>query len=903
VTQSCDLGPVHPEAHCRLGTEITDGDLDDVFSCWTAGFIFVSPLDPFSYLIAIAAGHAYCDGHFTENVCTSLDHSSVPEVANGSDDNCDGVGLGDEFCDGIDNDGDGRVDEDAGSCKLRFLAVPVCWAGTDADFETTVGIQEAAFLEASGLDSCQLSNVHFQRVLPSQLNVACTGTGSPSLQNIEAAVENAALPGIDLRDFDALGGFTDQDLDGSTRGATDTRGRYWGETQVIGTSRPDIVMAHEFGHVTGLDDEYCSSEGGADGSSACNSNSSINFLDVALACDPSSTSCCAVAFRNPNAVPGDYRDDLTPCAGEYNVCCLGNSAVADATASTLANDPSGRCVMSSSFGAEPRRYCQHCLNHLRSAGLTCDGRHGANQRILEVNGISDPGARPAQVTGFGFFDGRAGAQNLYPQTEGDVVVELIDVASSSLIARRGLTLPGTRDYEFRADPSFSLRIPLPDTVADNDPIRLVTHRSGTLSTQSTINGSPPNANAGPDIAIECTGATTQVLLDAGGSSDADGDTLIFGWTPGGAETPQISVNLAVGEYTYTVTVDDGLESTSDAVSVDILDTVAPTVELVEAQPYVVCEATQIEIPRPQVADLCSPVLLAGFVVQSTNSTLELPLDVSSGLATLSVGTHTIEWHAQDNSGNETIVSQTISVSSALHATSRFDLRDRAQLLSLDGGFAMGTSAGSFEVGSRAEAGTVLAPQRIFVRSFATVHGDALSGQGVDLQAGARVLGDVLVPSSVGYPVEFASVSHLSVGPSTIQVQVEPGTTRSAAPGTYALMHVKSRGRLNLGPGVYFVRRFVLEPGATLSVPAGVTLVAQDELIVRGTVTSPMALAFLGTTMVPIESAFVGTVLAPRATLKITRNFRGNAVGSYLLLEPDIDVICDPTAPRPAILFP
>ncbi len=592
----------------------------------------------------------------------------------------------------------------------------------------------------------------------------------------------------------------------------------------------------------------------------------------------------------------------TPCAGQYDVCCLGNAAVADAAASTLTNDPIGRCIMSSSFGAPPRRYCQHCLNHLRATGVICTGRHAGSQRILEINGISDPGARPAQVTGFKFFDGRAGVQNLYPQTDGDVVIELVEVDSAALIARRGLTFPGSRGHEFVVDPSFSLRVPLPSTVLETDPIRMFVHRNGVASTQSTINGSPPIAQAGPDIAVECTGLTTRVTLDATGSSDPDGDSLNFEWEPGGAITPELNLDLFVGEYTYTASVDDGLASASDTLSVRIVDTVAPTLEVVDAPPYVICETAEIEIPLPQIEDLCSPVVLTGAVVQSTNSTLALPVDVSSGVATLPVGTHTIEWRAQDSSGNETVVSQAMTLSSALHATSHFDLRDRAQLLSR-GGFAAGTSAGTFEVGAQAKTGTVSASQRVFLRSAAVVHGDALSGTNVDRQHGAQVTGDIRVPSDIGYPEEFASVDHLSVGPSTAQVHVEPDRVGSASAGTYALLHVKSRGRLNLGSGVYFVHRLIIEPGATLSVPTDVTFVVRDELVVRGVITSPVAIAFLGNTLIPIEATFVGTVLAPRATLKLSRNFRGIAVGSYLLVEPAIDLICDSSAPRPTILFP
>lgn len=90
----------------------------------------------------------------------------------------------------------------------------------------------------------------------------------------------------------------------------------------------------------------------------------------------------------------------------------------------------------------------------------------------------------------------------------------------------------------------------------------------------------PVGVAGPDQTIECTGPDgAEVALDAGGSSDPDGDPLEYAWTGpfGSASGPSPVVTVPIGSFTITLTVTDP----SGAVAVDTLlvtvrDTVAPT---------------------------------------------------------------------------------------------------------------------------------------------------------------------------------------------------------------------------------------------------------------------------------------------------------------------------------------
>jgi len=91
--------------------------------------------------------------------------------------------------------------------------------------------------------------------------------------------------------------------------------------------------------------------------------------------------------------------------------------------------------------------------------------------------------------------------------------------------------------------------------------------------------SPPVAEAGPDIAVECGDTVT---LDGRASVDTDGDTLTYTWSgPFGTLTgPVVTASLAVGEHVITLTVLDGHDGAdTDTVNVTISDTRKPTLDV------------------------------------------------------------------------------------------------------------------------------------------------------------------------------------------------------------------------------------------------------------------------------------------------------------------------------------
>src|SRR5436190_6048759 len=158
-----------------------------------------------------------------------------------------------------------------------------------------------------------------------------------------------------------------------------------------------------------------------------------------------------------------------------------------------------------------------------------------------------------------------------------------------------------------------------------------------------------SANAGPDQTVECAGALTSVLLD--GTASTGSGTLTYTWKEGvtvlgtGAN---LTTSLPLGSHTITLTVSSsGGGSDDDDVSINIVDTTAPTITVNGANPMTVECHTPFIDPGATADDGC-----AGSFAASASGTVNVNVP----------GTYTITYTAMDPSGNSaTPKSRTVNV--------------------------------------------------------------------------------------------------------------------------------------------------------------------------------------------------------------------------------------------------
>jgi hypothetical protein len=121
--------------------------------------------------------------------------------------------------------------------------------------------------------------------------------------------------------------------------------------------------------------------------------------------------------------------------------------------------------------------------------------------------------------------------------------------------------------------------------------------------------SPPVANAGTDQTVECAGTTTSVTLNGSASTPGSGTINSYAWsegvTPLGTGSP-LSVSLPTGSHTITLTVTDtGGGSDTDDVVINIVDTTAPVINVVGANPMTVECHTSFTDPGATATDACA----------------------------------------------------------------------------------------------------------------------------------------------------------------------------------------------------------------------------------------------------------------------------------------------------------
>jgi hypothetical protein len=665
--EHCVARPTHPRSECRAGHK----GLGVTFNCANVG----------------------CIG-FPLACVPDIETGSVLELPNGIDDDCDFF-VDDEQCDGVDIDLDGMIDEDLGSCLLKILFVPMCWEGTQSEFEAAAADQFEVFRGNLGL-ACP-DNFSNLALNINDVNLQCPAcTNSCGIDEVTAQF-GQTLGGVNVADFDVVAALTDGDPCALTAGCSNGSSAFWLETGF------DVVFAHELGHVLGLADEYCSKNAGSL-CPRCNQGSSPqpcdvggqatcqpppNFLGSDLGCDPNEDGCCS-----------DCSGEEV-CKDDYEICCEGNKALVD-----------GRCIMSYADADDPRAFCDRCEAHLqsppnaKSAGnptgqvpMDCSFSHLGSQPIADMEiGVDPDGKLTILKSSIGV--GRLGLGA--PSTSGQYGITIFDASGSALYSAAfdlvfGYTDPRVAGVDYssiRYDRVVrGIRARIPPEIGPSDALKVVASKDGTPTWQSTVNGMPPIANAGPDRAIECTGAFgATATLDGTGSTDPDGDTLGYLWSGDNMslsfEDPTSAtpiVTLPFGSTIVSLVVNDGISSSApDTALLTVSDSTPPVLTLA-ATPSVLSppnhRMVDIQIAA-QLVDVCDPS--PTFVLTSITSnepdggsgdgnttddiqdaTLGTP-DLSFKLRAERKGNgsgriYTITYTASDSAGSQSLSSVTVTV--------------------------------------------------------------------------------------------------------------------------------------------------------------------------------------------------------------------------------------------------
>jgi sugar lactone lactonase YvrE len=221
--------------------------------------------------------------------------------------------------------------------------------------------------------------------------------------------------------------------------------------------------------------------------------------------------------------------------------------------------------------------------------------------------------------------------NVYVADTGNNRIEKFDSAGNFVSACGG-PASGTGDEEFSGPQGITVDPSGNTYVADSGNDRV--QKFGAAA------ATPPTANAGPDQTVECAGATTNVTLDGSASTPGTGTINSYTWKEGSTTLgtgATLSVALPTGSHTITLTVTDtGGGSANDDVVINIVDTTAPTINVLGANPLTVECHTSFTDPGATATDTCAGSLTvnsSGTVDPNTPGTYTIHYTASDGFNT------------------------------------------------------------------------------------------------------------------------------------------------------------------------------------------------------------------------------------------------------------------------------
>jgi hypothetical protein len=316
----------------------------------------------------------------------------------------------------------------------------------------------------------------------------------------------------------------------------------------------------------------------------------------------------------------------------------------------------------------------------------------------------------------------------------------------------------------------------------------------------------------------------------------------------------------------------------------------------------------VTITTPPVTDPCDKVVtvtgeaisLDGRpissipVVATAPITVEPPFDSSTGLPiaptplqngqiTLPEGNVVIQWTAIDTNNAVATVTQNVHSSTVptLYATDRLSIDDNVVVQTASGRLATIASigTGTTHIGVSARVGDVFSVGPVFAANNAYVAGVLETGQTLNPQAGATIVGTLTQNDTSIVFAPVPSISPTFPPPTTPQVDLEPNHAESITPGAFGPVSIKENSTLTLASGTYTFASLDLEPQSTVKIDSSqgpVVVYVQQSLIFNGgaivDVGHPSApdilLGYVGTQAVNVATPFNGAIFAPNASLTL-----------------------------------